>query len=329
MHAPKVPDPQVTAAAQTASNQSTALSQQLLNMINQSGPTGSLTYSKSGTNSYFDPSLNKTVELPSFTATTKYTPQQQALFDQQQTFDKKFNDIGLAQTDKIGAQMATPFKYTSGDHEAWANNLYGKLNGDNEAKQMGSLQQRLANQGLQAGTAAYNDEMRNLTYGQDKAHNDFMLNSYDTGFNTALTTRNQPINEISALMGGQQVSQPTFQNTPTTGVNGTDVAGINQQAFNIQNQNYQAKLGGLFGLGSAALGGWAASDERLKTDVKKVGKTPIKGVNAYSFRYKGSPLMQMGAMAQEVEKKVPSAVAKMPNGYKAVNYSKLSQAMAA
>ena len=88
-------------------------------------------------------------------------------------------------------------------------------------------------------------------------------------------------------------------------------------------------MGGLFGLGSAALGGWAASDERLKEDIEKVGETPIEGVNAYSFRYKGSPLLQLGAMAQEVERKVPDAVATMPNGYKAVNYSKLAQAMAA
>ena len=59
-------------------------------------------------------------------------------------------------------------------------------------------------------------------------------------------------------------------------------------------------------------GGWAASDRRLKTDVKKIGETPIKGVNAYSFRYKGSPIQHLGAMAQKSRRF--GAVGKMANG---------------
>ena len=329
MNGPTAPNPQATASAQTASNQSTALSQQLLNMVNQKTPTGALTYSNTGTNSYFDPSLNKTVNLPSFTATTSYTPQQQALFDQQQKFAANSNTIGLQQQDAIGKQLATPFSYTPGDYEKWAGGTYDKLNGDTNAKQIAAQQQTLVNQGLQPGSTAYDDAMRNTTYGQDKARNDFMLNAYGTGMNTALTQRNQPINEISALTGGGQVSQPNFASTPNVGVSGTDVAGIQNNAYNQQNAAYSAKMGGLFGLGSAALSGWAMSDERLKEDIEKVGETPIEGVNVYEFRYKGSPLLQLGAMAQEVEKKVPDAVATTPSGFKAVNYKKLAQAMAA
>jgi hypothetical protein len=298
-------------------------------MTNQKTPTGSLTYSQTGTNSYYDPSLGKTVDLPSFTATTAYTPQQQALFDQQQQFAAKSNGIGLQQQDAIGKQLATPFTYSPGQYEQWAGGTYDKLNQDVNAKQTSMQAQTLANQGLQPGTPAYDDAMRNTTYSQDKARNDFMLNAYGTGMNTALTERNQPINEISALVGGGQVSQPNFASTPSVGVQGTDVAGIQNNAYNQQNAAYSAKMGGLFGLGSAAVGGWAASDERLKEDIEKVGETPIEGVNAYSFRYKGSPLLQLGAMAQEVAKKVPEAVGRMPSGYLAVNYKKLAQAMEA
>lgn len=329
MHSPSPPDPQKTAAAQTQSNQSTAISQQLLNMVNQVGPTGSSTYNKTGTTSYFDPSLNKTVQLPQFTQTTAYNPTQQALFDQQNQFDKQFNNIGLQQTTAIGNQLATPFKYDPASHDAWAGDLYGKMTNDSNTQQTNALEQRLAEQGLQAGSAAYDTAMRNNTYGQDKARNDFMLQSYGQGLNTALTERNQPINEITALMGGQQVNQPTFGATPQVGVNGTDTAGISNAAYQAQLSNYQNTMGGLFGLGSAAVGGWAMSDERLKDDIEKVGETPIEGVNAYIFRYKGSPFMQLGAMAQEVEKKVPSAVKTMPSGFKAVNYNKLATAMAA
>lgn len=67
----------------------------------------------------------------------------------------------------------------------------------------------------------------------------------------------------------------------------------------------------------------AMSDKRLKTDIKKVGKTP-GGHNKYSFRYKKDPegVKRIGVMAQEVEKKNPEAV-KVIGGYKAVDYSQI------
>ncbi len=178
--------------------------------------------------------------------------------------------------------------------------------------------------------------MRNLTYGQNKAHNDFMLGSYNTGFNTALTERNQPINEISALMGGGQVQQPTFQNTPNVGVAGTDIAGLTAQNYAQKQSGYNATMGGLAGLGGAALGGWAQngfalSDRRAKQDIKKVGKLD-DGTNIYSYRYKdkfdGSGMMQLGVMAQEVEEDYPEAVDERSDGYKTVNYSRIAEALA-
>lgn len=79
-----------------------------------------------------------------------------------------------------------------------------------------------------------------------------------------LALRNQPINEITALMNGGQVSMPQF-----AGYNAPQIAGssIGQNIYNtsaIQQQQYQsqvqqqqaqqsAALSGLFGLGSSAL----------------------------------------------------------------------------
>lgn len=78
-----------------------------------------------------------------------------------------------------------------------------------------------------------------------------------------MTQRNQPINEISALLSGSQVSQPNFAQTPTPGVAPTDVVGAQQQALNQQNVGFNAQVAqnsalnsGLFGLGKTALGGW-------------------------------------------------------------------------
>ena len=65
---------------------------------------------------------------------------------------------------------------------------------------------------------------------------------------------------------------------------------------------------------AASLYSMLPSDRRLKKDIEKVGKHPV-GVPLYSFRYKGddpsSPKV-LGPMAQDVQKKVPEAVGKIP-----------------
>ena len=63
------------------------------------------------------------------------------------------------------------------------------------------------------------------------------------------------------------------------------------------------------------------SDKRLKTDIKKVGKTN-EGLPVYTYKYKGDDTTQMGVMAQDVEKKTPSAVRTL-GGFKAVDYTKV------
>lgn len=330
MKSPKAPNPYKVAGAQTESNLSTAMAQSLMNQVNQVTPYGNLTYSQSGTSSYYDPTLKRTVQIPRWTATTELTPEQRGLLDQEQKFDKLYNDIALRQTGAIGEHLSQPFKYDMGDYEQWAGDMYGRINNDANARNTDLLEQRLKNQGLSPGSAAYDDAMRNLTYSQDRARNSFMLDAYDTGFNQALTERNQPINEISALMNGGSVQQPQFVNTPQTGVNGTDIAGLIQNNYAQQNANYQAKLGGIAGLGAAVAGGWAMSDKRAKTDIKKVGKLN-DGTGIYAYRYKpgmGGGMMQLGVMAQEAAKKHPRAVARGADGYKRVNYGRIAEDMA-
>lgn len=68
-------------------------------------------------------------------------------------------------------------------------------------------------------------------------------------------------------------------------------------------------------IGSSAV---KASDRRLKTDIKLVGKTD-SGIPVYTYKYKGENVTQMGVMAQDVEQVMPEAVGEL-NGYKAVNY---------
>ena len=95
-----------------------------------------------------------------------------------------------------------------------------------------------------------------------------------------LALRNQPINEISALMAGGQVAMPQF--TPyrpgqveaaPVGQYAYNSAGINQANYNTQMNQRASTMGGLYGLGSAVLGaaGRMICDRRLKRDVAQVG----------------------------------------------------------
>jgi hypothetical protein len=100
-------------------------------------------------------------------------------------------------------------------------------------------------------------------------------------------------------------------------------AQANAQARASSSSGLMGALGGLGGglaQGIGAAGGIGAffSDKRLKTDIKKVGKTDA-GLPIYTYKYKGDNRTQMGVMAQDVEKKTPKAVSEV-GGFKAVDY---------
>ena len=101
---------------------------------------------------------------------------------------------------------------------------------------------------------------------------------------------------------------------------GVPIAGLGSQGTSTTTQSGSTAsnvLGGLFGgLGllsqpisaSSALGGlFALSDRRMKTDIREVGAT-FDGLPIYSFRYRSGGPVQIGLMAQDVEKVRPEAV---------------------
>ncbi len=264
MKAPKqpvlsAPDPVATANAQTASNKETAIANAGLNMVNQYTPDGTLTYNQEGT--WAD-------GTPKYSATTALTPENAALKAQEAEFDKKFNTIGIAQTDKIGDILAKPLSLNNEATEARITELARKRLDPRFAEEDQKLEQDLINRGIRPGSAAYDTMRRNFTEGKNDAYNQLYLNARGQATTEALTERSAPINEITALLNGGQVTQPNFINTPNITQAGTDVAGITMDAANMRNtnamalynnksQNYQAGMGGLFGLGSALIGGGA------------------------------------------------------------------------
>ena len=246
------------------------------------------------------------------------------MLDQQNQFGIKSNALGLQQLGQVAQQYSKPLDLNSATETNLNNMARTRLDPQWEQRSQ-QFEQNMANQGLQPGSAAYDNASRDFNNARNDAYTQNNLQGRAQGVNEALTQYNQPLATANALRSGGQPQQPQFAPSPTTGVGGTDIAGLINGNYQNQQNQYNAGLGGLASLGSAAI----LSDARAKTDIHKVGETPIKGVDLHSFRYKGSPLQQIGVIAQQVEKKVPSAVSKTPSGMKAVDYGKLAKAMAA
>jgi hypothetical protein len=65
--------------------------------------------------------------------------------------------------------------------------------------------------------------------------------------------RNQPINEIMALLGGSGVTTPQFQPFQSPNMQPVDIAGMIGQNYAMQAQNAAARNQGLFGLAGAGM----------------------------------------------------------------------------
>lgn len=226
----------------------------------------------------------------------------------------------LFEQDMAGAQL--------GDQRV--NDRFSRLAGATTA-QLGAQGQDYT-QRMEAQQNEFNQDMTQEQYrtAQDQFNFGAGTAQRSTARDELLQDRQMPINELMALLGGSQVARPQQLATPTATVQPADLTGLTASNYQAKMQGYTGMLGGLASLGGtlgkAAIG---FSDERLKEDISKVGETS-EGHNLYSYKYKpetglGGGLMQLGVMAQEVEKKNPEAVKRDPrSGFRMVDYSKLA-----
>ncbi|WP_164633794.1 tail fiber domain-containing protein [Rhodopseudomonas sp. BR0G17] len=336
--APVAPDPVKTAEAQGQINQNTATTQQLLNMVDQVGPNGSLTYSQNGSTS-FTGADGKTYTVPRFTATTSLTPAQQQLLDLTNKTKANLGQIGVDQSAKIGTLLGSNLKLGNEATEARIMELGSARLDPKFARDEDALRTRLANQGIQPGSAAWNAEMTQFGQGRNDAYNQLLLSGRQLADTEVQAERNAPINEITALLSGSQVSNPSFTSTPTTGVGGVDYSGMvnnNYNAatsqYNTQVGNQNAAMGGMFGLAGALGGGLLQgagkagslaaffSDRRLKSNIVPTGDR-LGGLPVYEYTIFGR--RERGVMADEVERVMPEAVLMHPSGFKMVDYGML------
>jgi hypothetical protein len=235
---------------------------------------------------------------------------------QQQAYDQLVGRTNLANQAQAQqfAQNATRAQFQNAGQQQAYDQLQGRANFRNQ-----SITQNLNNRitGANFNNAAGQQNFQNQTtqYQLSQAQRQAKIQEL-----TAL--RNQPINEISALVSGSQVQNPNFVNTPTSQVAGVDYTGLVNQQYQAQMQRANAGMGGLFGLLSAGV--TAFSDRRLKTDIAKVGKLD-NGLNVYRYRMKAGGPTVIGLMADEVQEKLPHAVGES-FGFKTVNYAIATEA---
>lgn len=233
--------------------------------------------------------------------------------------------LGKSQSEKLSGLLSTPLDLSNDATETRLNELASKRLDPLQAQQQTALETKLSQQGIKLGSDAYDRAHMDLAQQQNDARNSLLLSGHNTAVQEALTQRQEPLNEIIGLTSGTQLQTPSFASTPQTSVAGTDTAGLATNAYNQQynswlqqqNQN-QSMLGGLFGLGSAAI---MASDRRLKTAIRRIGEW-FNGLPVYSFRYKAAPAdVHFGFMADDVARMKPAALAWHPDGFLRVNYS--------
>lgn len=151
------------------------------------------------------------------------------------------------------------------------------------------------------------------------------LSARQQALNELLTQRQTPMNEITALLSGAQVTRPQWTATPQTTVQPADLSGLVSKNYQTQMQGYTGMLGGLASLGgSIASLGFAKSDERLKRNIRQIARLP-NGLGLYSYEFHDGR-REIGLLAQEVQFLDPGAVRIDPDGFMAVDYRRALEA---
>ena len=124
----------------------------------------------------------------------------------------------------------------------------------------------------------------------------------------------------SSVVGGKIVGMNQVKSLASKAglFNARDAARGGQSFLQNVGVNLSSKIGAIGGAVKTFFSGFKFSDQRLKADIKLVGKSP-SGINIYSFKYKHTDGTYEGVMAQEV----PWARTMTDTGFYMVDYSKV------
>lgn len=286
MKSPKPPDATKTAAAQGAANREASVASSIVNNPNEVNPYGTLNYEQTGTE-YVTDATGKQVAVPRYTKTTTLSPEQQQLYGQQTQLGSGLNELAISQVDRLGDVLGQPVSteglqdYTNvggNDFDASRTKveeaLLSRLN-EQYGQDRSALEAQLAGQGVVRNSEAWNKGLGELNERMEDARIAAILGGgqeqsrmagleqSEAGFNNNLRAqqlselfgiRNQPINEVSALMSGGQVTVPQFQGSYRQGIGAEPIADSIYANYNAKANQAGAFNQGLFGLLGSGIG---------------------------------------------------------------------------
>lgn len=260
---PPAPDPVVTANAQADANIRTAERQQQLNSqtaaeqfgydtrtarqnatrdrVNQTTPFGSLTYANDPNNP------------DAWSSNVQLSPEMQQ------------------QLQRVYASISQPVDLSSigATQDTAANALLARLN-PSLTQQRSTKEAQLRNQGLTPGTPAWENAFRDVSQTENDARLAALSQAgseADRAYSRYMGARAAPLNEFLALSGadnfvnvpGAPQGQTQVGNTNLAPTDYLGAVGLQQQAlqsaYQAKSAAYQSNLAGLYGIGSALVGG--------------------------------------------------------------------------
>jgi len=254
------PPPDYAAAAQqtAAGNIDAARQATAANRVNQVTPYGNLDYAITGEDPYGN---------PTWTATQSLSPAQQELLDYQNKTSAglgRLSQTGLGYVENMlqtpfdtSALPTTGFNPSQSYQDAYMQRLAPQLEQGRE-----QLQQQMANKGIDIGSEAYDRAMMQ----QQQRENDLLLGATTQGFGVGQQARqsalqeqaylrNEPLNTLSAVRTGSQVTGPQFVNSAQQATTaGPDLLGAAQQGYNAQMGAYNAQQAGQNSMTSGLMG---------------------------------------------------------------------------
>lgn len=260
--APPPPDYVGAAKEQAASSAANTAQSVSLNRPDIYTPLGSQTWTQNSPDKY--------------TQNVNLTDAGQKLFDSQNQTSQMMADTANQSFGRAQDALGTPLDLSSvgGGQEQVQKALYDRsasMLDPQFQQQEASERDRLANSGFQVGTEGFDKAMGNFNRSKAMAYGDARDRAIVGGqdarkqaIQEALLQRQTPLNELSALRSGTQVTQPQFQATtaaPTSEtaqmLNATNMAGQNAQAgygtaASMSNAN-TAALGSMAGMGAMAM----------------------------------------------------------------------------
>lgn len=266
---PPAPDYTGAATATAAGNKEAAIASQRGSMVNQYTPYGSLNYSDNGNDQFGNPTYNATYNLSGVgqQLLNQQNSLSTGLFGSQNTALNQVAGRGPIDNRNV-ANTTTAGQGADIAYNAAKSRLDPQWQASSSAKET-----QLANQGLQPGTEAYTNAMRDFNYAKNDAYSQAQGQSQQIGMSQAATNNaaaaqqlqmnqamyEQPLNELNALRTGSQVTNPQFSPQPqqqqTAGPNYLGAAQAqgqyDQGLYNSQVGSQNSAMSGLMTVGGA------------------------------------------------------------------------------